>query len=99
VSSASFLEYVVQLEAIFFKNFSIYTKSSSVGGDILKLLKREPVSFQYCEEFLLEYVLENENIWKLFLRMRIYYSLKFANRDFRTTKKKKGRKYLNVSHL
>ena len=94
--SASFLEYVVQLEAIFFKNFSIYTKSS-VGGDILKLLKREPVSFQYCEEFLLEYVLEN--IWKLFLRMRIYYSLKFANRDFRTTKKKKGRKYLNVLHL
>jgi hypothetical protein len=65
VSSASFLEYA-QLEAIFFKNFSIYTKSSSVGGDILK---REPVSFQYSEEFLLEYVLENENIWKLFLRM------------------------------
>jgi hypothetical protein len=52
--------------------------------------KREPVSFQYCEEFLPEYVLENENIWKLFLRMRIYYSLKFANRDFRTTKKKRA---------
>jgi hypothetical protein len=93
VPSASFLEYVIQLEAIFFKNFSIYTKSSSVGGDILKLLKREPVPFQYCEEFPLEY------LQKLFLRMRIYYSLKFANRDLRTTKNKKDRKYLKVSHL
>ena len=91
--SASFLKYIVELEAIFFKNFSIFTKSSSVGGDILKLLKKEPVPFKYCEEFPLVY------LQKLFLRMRIYYSLKFANRDLRTTKNKKDRKYMKVAHL
>ena len=92
VPSASFLKYIVELEAIFFKNFSIFTKSSSVGGDILKLLKREPVPFQYCDKFPLDY------LQKLFLRMRIYYSLKFANRDLRATKRR-DRKYLKVSHL
>ena len=91
--SASFLKYIVELEAIFFKNFSIFTKSSSVGADILKLLKKEPVPFKYCEEFPLAY------LQKLFLRMRIYYSLKFANRDLRTTKNKKDRKYMKVAHL
>ena len=92
VPSASFLKYIVELEAIFVKNFSIFTKSSSVGGDILKLLKTEPAPFQYCDKFPLDY------LQKLFLRMRIYYSLKFANRDLRTTKRK-DRKYLKVSHL
>ena len=38
--SASFLKYIGEPEAIFFKKFSIFTKSSSVGGDILKLLKK-----------------------------------------------------------
>jgi hypothetical protein len=37
-------------------------------------------------------------IQKLFLRLCIYYSLKFANRDFSNTKKK-NRKYLKVAHL
>ena len=68
---------MVELEAIFFKNVSIFTKSLSV---------KEPMPFQYCEKFPLEY------LQKLFLRMRIYHSLKFANRDFQTTKKETGQK-------
>ncbi|CAB4010470.1 Transposable element P transposase [Paramuricea clavata] len=40
VPSASFLEYIIQLEAIFFKNFSIYTKSSSVGGSLSEERKK-----------------------------------------------------------
>jgi hypothetical protein len=41
-----FLEYIIQLEDTFFKNVSVYTKSLSVGGDILKLLKKIQVPFQ-----------------------------------------------------
>ena len=63
------------LEDIFYKNFSIYTKSSSVGHDILKLLNEVKLPFKSCDEFPLIY------LRKLFLRMRIYYSLKFANRE------------------
>ena len=35
---------------------------------------------------------------KLFLQMRIYCALKFANREFKQTKKK-NRKYIKVTHM
>ena len=87
-----FLDYVMKLEDVFFKNFSIYTKSLTVGKDILMLLNRVPLPFKCCDEFPLEF------LQKLFLRLRIYYSLKFANREFANTKKK-NRKYLKVAQL
>lgn len=87
-----YLQYVLQLEDIFFLKISIFTKSSCVGKDIMKKLKNIPVTFQCCEEFSLDY------LQKLFLRMRIYYSLKFANRDLSATKRK-DRKYIKVTHL
>jgi hypothetical protein len=87
-----FLDYIMKLEDVFFKNFSICTKSLTVGKDILMLLKKIPIPFKCCDEFPLEFV------QKLFLRVRIYYSLKFANRDLSSTKKK-NRKYLKVAHL
>ena len=87
-----FLDYVIQLEDTFFKHFSIYNKSLSVGASILKLLKKIPVPFQCCDKFPLDF------LQKLFLRLRIYYSLKFANRDLSSTKKK-DRKYIKVAHL
>jgi hypothetical protein len=87
-----FLDYIMKLEDVFFKNFSICTKSLTVGKDILMLLKKIPIPFKCCDEFPLEFV------QKLFLRVRIYYSLKFANRELSSTKKK-NRKYLKVAHL
>ena len=87
-----FLDYIMKLEDVFFENFSIYTKSLTVGKDILMLLNKIPLPFKCCDEFPLEF------IRKLFLRLRIYYSLKFANRELSSTKKK-NRKYLKVAHL
>jgi hypothetical protein len=87
-----FLDYIMKLEDVFFKNFSICTKSLTVGKDILMLLKKIPIPFKCCDEFPLEFV------QKLFLRVRICYSLKFANRELSSTKKK-NRKYLKVAHL
>ena len=86
------LEYVTQLEDLFISSFSVYTKSSCIGKTILAKLKSSPVAFKTCPDFPLDYLL------KLFLRMRIYYSLKFANRDFISTKKK-DRKYIKITHL
>ena len=74
-----FLDYVMKMEDVFFKNFSVYTKSLTVGKDILTLLNTVPLSFKCCDEFPLEF------LQKLFLRLRIYYSLKFANREFSNT--------------
>ena len=39
-----------------------------------------------------------KNFWKLFLWLRIYYSLKFANQKFASARKK-DRKYIKVAHL
>ena len=90
--TACYLQYVIQLEDIFIKHFSIFTKSACVGANILKLLKCAPVPFQCCPEFPLDF------LQKLFLRMRIYYSLKFANRDLSSTARK-NKKYIKVAHL
>ena len=87
-----YLEYVTQLETVFLTNFSIFTKSSCVGKHILSKLKAVPMSFQTCPDFPLEF------LQKLFLQMRIFYCLKFANRDFSSCKRK-DRKYIKVTHL
>lgn len=91
--TAPYLQYIKQLEDMFVKDFSMYTKSDGIGKSILTKLQCVPVSFQHCPEFPFQYLL------KLFLRMRIYYSLKFANRDFSSCKKKKSKKYIKVTHL
>ena len=94
VPSVSFLEFVTKMEDVFVANFSVFSKSSCVGKHLLAKLENVAVSFQMCENFPLDY------LRKLFLRMRIYYCLKFANRDFSSTKsKRKNRKYIKVAHL
>ena len=66
--SQCFLDYILRLEDSFVKNFSVYTKSTTVGGKLLKTLNGIPITFQHCPTFPVEYML------KLFLRMRIYYT-------------------------
>jgi hypothetical protein len=90
--SHCFLDYILRLEDSFVKNFSVYTKSTTVGGKLLKTLNGIPVTFQHCLTFTVEYTL------KLFLTVHIYYTIKFANRNFAS--KEKSRKYIKVlTHL
>ena len=91
VPSSGYLEYIIHLEDHFVKHFTVTTKQQKVGASILKILKTTPVPFQSCPGFPLEFLL------KLFLRMRIYYNIKFANREFSSNKK--SRKYIKVAHL
>ena len=92
--ATSYLQYVIQLEDLFVKDFSMYTKSVGVGKSILVKLQDVPVSFQHCPEFPFQYLL------KLFLRLRIYYSIKFANRNLSCkSNNKRSKKYIKVTHL
>jgi hypothetical protein len=52
-----------------------------------------PVAFKFCQEFPKDYML------KLFLRMRIYYTIIFENRKLASPSKKKSKKYIKVAHL
>jgi hypothetical protein len=93
----SFLDFITKMEDAFVANFSVFSKSSCNGKHLLAKLENFAVSFQMCENFPLDY------LRKLFLRMRIYYCLKFANnRDFSSTKSKckgKDKKYINVTEV
>ena len=88
-----FLDYVTQMEDVFIASFSVFCKSSSVAKHILaKLNDVSTKSVLACDDFPLDY------LRKVFLRMRIYYCLKFPNRDFASCKLK-NRKYIKVSYL
>ena len=89
VCTRFFLEVLEVLEDTFIANFSIFTKSDGIGNSILLKLEQVSAPFHCCEKFPKVFM------QKLFLRMRIYYALKFANREF----KKKNRKYIKVTHL
>ncbi len=94
VPSMSFFEFITKMEDVFVANFSVFSKSSYVGKHLLAKLENVAVSFQMCENFPIDY------LRKLFLRMRIYYCLKFTNCDFASPKsKRKNRKYIKVAHL
>jgi hypothetical protein len=76
------------------QQFSVYTTSTFiVGAHFLKSLQSVPVAFKFCQEFPKDYML------KLFLRMRIYYTIIFENRKLASPSKKKSKKYIKVAHL
>ena len=52
--SQCFLDYILRLEDSFVKHFSVYTKSTKVGDDLLKIFKSMPVNFQQCPAFPME---------------------------------------------
>ncbi|CAB3997362.1 Hypothetical predicted protein [Paramuricea clavata] len=91
--SQPFLDFVLHLEDMFVQQFSIYTTSTLVGAHLLKSLQSVPVAFKFCQEFPKDYML------KLFLRMRIYYTIKFENRKLASPSKRKSKKYIKVVHL
>ncbi|CAB3981577.1 Transposable element P transposase [Paramuricea clavata] len=93
--SQHFLDFVLHLEDVFVQQFSAYNRSKLVGANLLKSLQSVSITFHSCPEFPMDYML------KLFLRMHIYYTIKFENRRLATPTKKgrKSRKYIKVSHL
>ena len=91
VPSQSFLDYITSLEDSFVKNFSVYTNSKAVGGQLLRSLETITITFKHCSSFPIQYMLKH------FLRMHIHYAIKFANRSFESSKK--SRKYSKVTHL
>ena len=85
------LQYIMQLEETFVKHFSNLQKATYVGHDLLKLLESIQLD-QPCNSFNKKYLL------MLFTRLRVYYCLKFANRELRSPGRK-NKKYFRVAHL
>ena len=89
--SSQMLAYVTILEDKFVTYFSSLKKSVGIGNDVLHQLKQ--IGFiAPCNKFYHDYLL------RLFIRMRIYYSLKYINRDLASSKRK-NMKLVKVSHL
>ena len=89
--SQEVLTYANKIEDQFIAYFSLLNKTVGIWNDILQCLKKIELHVP-CQEFDQEYLL------KLFVRMRIYYSLKFANRNLASCKRKKW-KFVKVAHL
>lgn len=87
----SFYNYVEILENNFVKNFNKYAGGKNVGVNIFNMLKCIPFSHP-CINFPAEYML------KLFVRVRIFYTLKFINRNFEGALGK-NRKIIKITHL
>ncbi len=90
--STSMLLYTTALEDEFVQYFKQLRKTTDIGKDLLKRLMEIRLDVS-CPNFDKNFLL------RLFVRMRIYYCLKFENRNLSKTKKRKNRKYLKVAHL
>ena len=88
--SSSFINYVVSLEDIFVELLPSVVFKVGVGKLLLTQLPQ--FSLPECSEFPSLFLL------KLFIRMRLYYALKFRNRQL-VSGNKKCKKYFKVSHL
>ena len=85
------LQYTMQLEETFVKHFSNLQKVTYVGHDLLQLLESIQL-YQPCNSFNKKYLL------MLVTRLRVYYCLKFANRELRSSGRK-NTTYFRVAHL
>ena len=90
VPNDAFIEYVTQIENKMVNGFSEVMCNKGVSKALTRQLPLFVV--QRCPEFPSKYLL------MLFVRMRIYYILKFGNREL-SSGKKKNRKYFKVQHL
>ena len=85
-----FVNYVLELKAIFMMEFERNVSKTDIGKYLLS--KLPTFSSLKCLCFLSWYLL------KLLFRMQIYYALKFGSRELYSLKKK-DRKYHKVCHL
>lgn len=89
-----FFKYIYTLEQNFFSLFSDLCINSNIGAtyfDILKTIEFNPPFQMFPKTYVL----------KLFIRLRIFYALKFVNREFRKQKlgNKKNRKIVILSQF
>jgi hypothetical protein len=92
VPTTSLIQYVTKVEDQFIKAFPNKMSQTGIGKSLVDALPKLQVS--ECKEFPSDY------LCKLFVRMRIFYVLKFGNRELSLKKGgKKNRKYFKVTHL
>lgn len=89
VPSAVFINYITELHTKFFENINIITQTN-VMQKFMQILSTIQFSHPCCD-------FPNIYLLKLFIRMRLYYILKFINRDMKT-KKKSNRKTIILCH-
>ena len=85
------INYVIKLEDAFVHNFTNIDMLQGIGNHLMEILMAERFDIP-CNDFPKVFLL------RLFIRMRIYYTLKYANRKLASSKRK-NRKYIKVVHL
>lgn len=92
VPSENFVKYIYNLEKKFTSVFEIACKSKGISFALFNHLKS--IEFTHpCSNFPKLHVL------KLFIRLKIFYCMKYTNRDIVCNKKSKNRKLTILSHL
>ena len=86
------IDFISNLEDEFIKYMQNLSKTAEVGSELLTRLEKFKLDIP-CQEFNKKYLL------MLFIRMRIHYCLKFANRVLEKPKKRKNRKFLKITHI
>lgn len=82
VPPQNIVEYIVKLEDLFVENFNKIASQNDIGKKLRDLFKN--VTFTHpCENFPYEYFVS------LYTRMRIYFTIRFANRDIKNQIKEK----------
>lgn len=89
--AVNFYAYIQLLEDIFTEKVLICLSGSNVASSIITFMKDVEL-IHPCDRFPKEYLV------KLFVRMRIFYALKYINRDFKSSPKK-NEKLIKISHL
>ncbi|CAK1601293.1 unnamed protein product [Parnassius mnemosyne] len=84
-----FVDYIHSLET---ELMSIFTFTGNIGFKLFEHLRLIEFNTKPCACFPINYLLN------LFIRMRIFYIIKFNNRNFKSSISK-NRKYLSVAHL
>ena len=82
--------YVTTIEGKFIEEFPTVLNMIGIGKYFLAKLPK--FSVPQCPDFPCEYIL------KLFVRMRLCYTLKFGNRELSSVNKK-NREYFKITHL
>ena len=86
------IEFISNLEDEFIKYMQNLSRTAEVGSELLIRLDKVKLDIP-CQEFNTNYLL------MLFIQMRIYYCLKFANRVLEKPKKHKNRKCPKITHI
>lgn len=74
------VDYVTELETIFVTNFNELAGQDGVGMKLKQMFQIKPLFFHPCQNFPFNYFLS------LYTRMRIYHTIKYANRDIKHCK-------------